>query len=143
MIETLVRRFFDDVLNGHNPSAAAEILLPDFVVYHPTKPNGLRGEELANLLMQFRAGFPDLHYAIIETVAEGDRVAVRWVARGTHRGEFFTIAPTQREVVVVGVDVFHALEGRLRSSWVNSDFFGLFMQLGAFPPVNAPVSASS
>ena len=34
------------------------------------------------------SAFPDLTVSIEDEVSEGDRVVVRWTARGTHEGEF-------------------------------------------------------
>jgi hypothetical protein len=38
-----------------------------------------------------------------------------------------------RPLAVAGADIFHASDGRLIETWVNSDPFGLFTQLGNFP----------
>jgi predicted ester cyclase len=130
----LVRRFFTDILNGKRAATAEDILAVDFTVHHPAFPASIRGAAaLLSLVGGFRAGFPDLEYTVAETIAEGDRAAVRWLATGTHDGVFLNIQPTHRRVTVVGADVFHAAGGRLTATWVNSDFFGLFQQLGAFP----------
>jgi predicted ester cyclase len=131
-VVALVARFFRDVLNRENPAAAAELLAADFAVHHPAFDEGTPGEEIVR---QFLTGFPDLHYTVAEIIADGDRAVVRWSATGTHRGEFLRIAPTERQVTVVGADVFHSASGRLAATWVNSDLFGLFKQLGVFPSV--------
>ena len=126
----LAARFFAEVLNRQNPAAAGELLAADFAVHHPAFREGTSGQEIMGV---FLAGFPDLHYDVAEIVADDDRAVVRWSATGTHRGEFFQVAPTGRQVTVVGADVFHAADGRLTATWVNSDLFGLFYQLGTFP----------
>jgi predicted ester cyclase len=41
----------------------------------------------------FYRAFPDLIYRIEDLIAEGDRVVVRYVARGTHTGDFFGHPP--------------------------------------------------
>jgi predicted ester cyclase len=129
-IGALVARFFSDVLNRQNVAAGDEILAESFVVHHPAFREGTDGREIMGV---FLAGFPDLHYDVEEIVVDGDRAVVHWRATGTHTGEFFQVAPTGRRVTVVGADVFHAASGRLTTTWVNSDLFGLFYQLGEFP----------
>jgi hypothetical protein len=43
-----------------------------------------------------RGGFPDLQWTLEEMIAEGDKVAARFIMRGTHRGTFFGVPPTGR-----------------------------------------------
>lgn len=128
----LVARFFRDVLNRENPPAVAELVAADFVVHHPLFAEGTSGQAIMGT---FLGGFSDLRYKVEEIIADGDRAVVRWRATGTHSDEFFGIARTGRRVTVVGADVFHAADGRLTETWVNSDMFGLFRQLGQFPQV--------
>jgi predicted ester cyclase len=45
-----------------------------------------------------RAAFPDLKHTVDEMIAEGNTVAARWTVRGTHRGDFQGIAPTDKVV---------------------------------------------
>lgn len=47
---------------------------------------GLESFKQVNTVL--RAAFPDLRLTFEEMVAEGERVSVRFTARGTHQGEF-------------------------------------------------------
>lgn len=138
--ETLVARFFHEVLNQRNAATADEIVAADFVAHHPSVPGGKLEGPAGVLAMvdMFRASFPDLRYTIQETVREGTRIAVRWAAIGTNTAPFSGVSRPGRTVTITGIDVFR-IEGRmLAESWVSSDLFGLFMQLGAFPPIPGP-----
>ena len=58
--KALARRFFEEVLNKTNMTAASEMLGPDFVMYYPTTPEPLRGlEGLKQVHLTFLAVFPD------------------------------------------------------------------------------------
>ena len=48
----------------------------------PGQAPGLEGFTQINTML--RAAFPDLRLTVEELVAEGDRVSVRFTARGTH-----------------------------------------------------------
>src|SRR5262245_36944111 len=105
--KTVVRRFFEEVFNQQSQTAAAALIASYLVAHHPSFPQGIRGVEgIMQMVGMFRAGFPDLHYHIEELVAEGDRVAVRWTAHGTHRGPFMTVPASGKQVVVTGIDIF-------------------------------------
>lgn len=129
----VVDEFFADVLNGKDPAAAGVLLTPGFRAHHP----GLKGgtgdaAAVGELLARFRSAFPDLHYLVHDHVIDGDKVAVRWTAKGTHHGQFMHVAATGREVTIAGTDVFRLEDGRIAEAWVCSDMHGLLQQLGAF-----------
>ena len=73
----LVRRFFDEVLNAHNPEAAANFCAPDIVDHNPfpEQPPGLEGTKHA--LVQLVTAFPDLRCSIDSIVSEGDLVVAQ------------------------------------------------------------------
>jgi hypothetical protein len=45
------------------------------------------------------------------------------------------VPATGKQVTVRGNDLFRADGGKLAEVWISADFLGLFMQLGAFPPL--------
>ena len=132
--KTLVRRFFDEVFNRQDQNAAVEIIAADFVAHHPAFPRGIRGSGgILQTNAMFRSGFPDLRYEPQDLVSEGDKVAVRWTASGTHNGPFLNVPATGRQITVTGIDIFRVANGQLVEAWINSDFLGLMQQIGAIP----------
>jgi predicted ester cyclase len=73
-----------------------------------------------------------------DVVAVGDRVTVRFTARGTQRGPLLGAAGTGRAVEVTGVAVHRLVDGRIAETWVWWDAYGLALRLGL--PV-VPVAA--
>ena len=129
----VVDEFFADVLNGKDPAAAGVLLTPGFRAHHSALKGGTGdAAAVAELLAGFRSAFPDLHYLVHDHVIDGDKVAVRWTAKGTHHGPFMHVAATGREVTIEGTDVFRLEDGRIAEAWVCSDMHGLLQQLGAF-----------
>ena len=61
--------------------------------------------------------FPDNHAELAEIVAENDKVVVRTIATGTHRGEFMGIAPTGKRVRVEGISIYRMNEGMICERW--------------------------
>lgn len=68
-----------------------------------------------------------------EVIGEGDRVAVRWTIRGTHKGEFAGIAPTDRQIELPIMELFRSSDGQLAEAWDQYDRLHLLEQLGAAP----------
>jgi len=80
----------------------------------------------------FRTAFPDLNLTIDDQIGEGDKVAVLWMAHGTHKSELMGIAPTGRQVTVTGMYMYRFACGKLVERSGARDMLGL-MQLGAIP----------
>ncbi len=80
-----------------------------------------------------QAAFPDGAYIIEDLVGEGDKIAVRYSWRGTHKGVFQGIPPTGKKVnlVILAIDRFS--NGKLAEAWIMMDFAGLMGQLGVGP----------
>ena len=86
------------------------------------------------VVVGLRSAFPDLHYTVDETVAEGDRVAVPWHWTGTHQGQFRTFPATGKEVSNTGVGIFRLKDGKIVASVLETDRLGFLEQIGAVPP---------
>ena len=66
-----------------------------------------------------------------DEIAEGDKAVVRWMSRGTHRGDFYGLPPSGRQFAAPGIDIFALDRGRIREVWVALDALGMMQQLGA------------
>jgi predicted ester cyclase len=127
-IETLYRAF-----NDHHPDLLDAVLMDDWQDT-PLGPGQLPGREgMKPVVAMFGAVFPDVRITILDMIGHGDRVAVRAQITGTHRGELFGIAATNKPVVVA-IHEFHTFEGdRIAQTWHLEDWFGMLHQLGAWP----------
>jgi predicted ester cyclase len=52
---------------------------------------------------------------------------------GTHKEEFFGIAPTGRKIAFETVDVMEVRNGQITAHWGVANLFSLMQQLGALP----------
>jgi predicted ester cyclase len=55
---------------------------------------------------QFRRAFPDLEWRVDLLLEEGDLVAARWTASGTHSGAWADLPPTGKHMTFSGVNIF-------------------------------------
>ncbi len=83
--------------------------------------------------------FPDVILTIDDLIAEGDKVVVRWTARGTDRGELAGVAPSGRPVTVPGIIISRVLNGRIVENHEIFDNLGMFQQIGTLPALTASV----
>ena len=117
-----------------NLDVADELYAPDFIGHNPSNPEPIRGpEDVKQFAGMYRDAFPDITSTIEEQIAEGDTVATRWRARGTHQGELMGIAPTGNTVELTGMTFSRISEGKISEAWYNGDDMGLMRQIGAIP----------
>ncbi|RQH03362.1 ester cyclase [Natrarchaeobius oligotrophus] len=130
------RSLLQDVWSAGDVRLIDELVTADYVHTDPLLPESLEGPKaLAGWVETVRKGTPDIAKTICETHVDGDAVIVTYLARGTHRGEIMGIEPTGRSIEVDGICVFRVSDGRLSECTDVWDAFGLFDQLGTFPPL--------
>lgn len=129
------RRCREELWHGQM-EVAEEIFAPDcsFEIFDPVTPELGRGPDAARQLVSlYRPGFPDVRFTTEEVIAEGDRVALRWSAEGTHAGDVLGVAPTGRPATASGTDLFRIRDGKIVRYRVHWDALGLLRQIGALP----------
>jgi predicted ester cyclase len=100
-------------------------------------------EEFKRDLAEIRRAFPDYGGTNVEQIAEGEKVANRFVYLGTHLGEFEGVSPTGVRVEFVGHSIDRVVEGKIVESWVEVDMLGVMEQLGVVPEPQQSEDASS
>ena len=132
--KALVRRAFDEVANEGDMTTVDEIIAPEFVRHDLAGGPDAHGPDGVKLLIAgLRTAFPDLQTTIEDIFSDGERVVVRFTARGTQSGPFQGMAPTGREAAWAGINIYRVSGGRIRETWQLADGLGLMRQLGAAP----------
>jgi steroid delta-isomerase-like uncharacterized protein len=130
--KALIRQWIE-AYNQRDLEAEADVLAPGFVAHVPGAPAPLDLEGLEawrQFLAPFTEAFPDLQLTIQEVAAEGETVAARVAFRGTHRGEFQGIPPTNKEVAFTSMEFNRVVDGKVEEHWVEINLLGLVQQLG-------------
>ena len=130
--KTVVRRYYDEVLNQGNLDVLEELAVPDYVEHNPLpgQSAGLPGllQRAAMLSTAFRPRF-----TLDDLIAEDDRVVVRWTNHGTHQGEFLGMPATGRSFAITGIDIHALRDSKLAEHWDVVDQLSLLQQLGMLP----------
>jgi steroid delta-isomerase-like uncharacterized protein len=128
------KRIIEEIFGAGNYEAAHELVAADAIGHDTARPEPITGPDgVIGAARGYRDAFPDLTMTANQVIAEGDYVAVRWTARGTHKGDLFGIAPTGKESTVTGITIDRWADGKLVESWTNWDTLGMLQQLGAMP----------
>lgn len=132
--KALVRRLYTEVMGKGNLTEADVLLSTQYVEHFPVPTPGREG--LKQLVMMVRSAFPDIHPTVEDAIAEGDKVAVRVVARGTHQNAFMGIAPSGKAVEWREMHIYRVAGGKIVEHWDEIDQFGLLQQIGALPSLS-------
>ena len=114
--QDLMRRLYEEMWNAGNPALAVEIF---------AQPEGVEG-----FVSQFLPSFPDLQHTVEEMIVDGERVAVRFSAHGTHTGAWMHFAPTGKSIRYTGVTWARIADGRIIEHHTWWDKAGLIEQIG-------------
>jgi predicted ester cyclase len=132
MNKALVQRFFEEIINQRNLAALDQFVPPGGINH--TVPPGMPQE--TNLFLgQYLNAFPDVQATVEDLMADGDKVVARVSYRGTHRGAFRGIAPTGKQIAVMGINIFRIANGKLVEHWGLTDRLAVLNQVGVVPPL--------
>ena len=129
-------------LNGGDLESSLRFTAP-----HATlngQPMGREGDKhRAEVLAE---AFPDQRYDILELVAEGDTLVVRWRMTGTHQGDLagptLTIPPTGKSIDIWGLSLYRIEGGMAEEIWERFDMMEFLGQLGVLPSPGRSEEAS-
>ena len=124
--EAVLRRFFDEVVNGGRHEVADEIFAPELA-------GGAK-----RVAAMWREAFPDIVVTMEDVVSEGDRVAATVMITGTHTGtlrmtSFPDVPPTGKRATWTGMDHVRVVDGRIVERRSPRDLLRMLQQLGAVP----------
>jgi ubiquinone/menaquinone biosynthesis C-methylase UbiE/ketosteroid isomerase-like protein len=114
------RRALEEVCSGRDLDGIPRDYHPEFVdhVNRFTYRGHAGARRSVALYLEL---FPDLRFEVEDQVSEGDKVASRWILRGTHKG---------RKVELRGIVISRFEDGRIIEDWAVSDTLDLIRQLG-------------
>lgn len=134
----IARRWYEEVLAGHDLTKLDALTVPEAEL---TSPVFQSVEDARVVLQTLLTAFPDLTANVLQTVAEGDFVTVRWLTEGTHTGDFHGYPPTGLPMSVNGINIFRFECGRIAEVWSEVNLIAVYRQLGL--PLEPPASAAT
>lgn len=153
-IKKIASRFMDECWNQGNLESIRELVSDNCRIHDPVFPSLTSGaDNLKQHIDMCKNGFPDLKFSIDDTIAERNEVVLHWTARGTHKGQFLGMQPTNRNATVSGTSIFRINDDKIAEQWADWNLMSLLEQLGvatapsvegqAHPSSGEPARASS
>jgi steroid delta-isomerase-like uncharacterized protein len=131
-----VRRFDDVVSTGDAEVISKtidELVEPDVLIHMPLPIQATGAQALKQVWAMLLRGLPDLHVAVEDLIAEGDKVVSRNTVTGTHQGEYRGLPPTGKSVTYNEIFIVRFAGGRIAEIWGVVDVFSQMKQLGVIP----------
>ena len=133
--EALVRRWYEEVWNGRRLDLVDALLADDYArsragVPFANEPGNADDVRFVEMVM---TEFPDVRFTVEDVLADGDKVVVRTVTTGTHRGPLVDLggAPaTGRAMARENLAIWRVACGELAEQWIVQDNLGMLRQLG-------------
>ena len=125
----LIHTVFSEIWSKGNVDLIDDLFADDYVGHFPGET--LYGQrDLVHQVNAHRSSFPDWTEEVEDTIADRDRVVVRFRSRGTNLGEFLGNPPTGNHVEISEVAIFRLNNGKINEQWVYPDMLSLQRQLG-------------
>jgi len=108
-------------------------VVPESVdVYVPAPSEGeVHGRDaFESYLRDLRAGVPDWHVTVDDTLAEDGVVTKEWTVTATHESEYSGVPPTGRSIGSSGMAKILIENGKVQEDRLYYDFHDLIEQLG-------------
>lgn len=130
----LTMQRFVEFINTANETLADELISTNAIFHVPGRPEPMRGPTgYLEIIAMMRGGFPDIQWTLEEMVAEADKVAARFIMRGTHQGMFFGVPPSGKRIAVQAMNIYRFSDGKFVEERGQPDMLGLLQQIGAVP----------
>ena len=120
--------------NAHDPERVAEFYAQTYEGMDVGEANPLRGPEaVRQMVARYLRAFPDLEFTQEETISQGQRAALMWRARGTHRGSLMNIPATNRPTEIRGMSLLAVEDGKIARETSIWDVAGFLRSIGLLP----------
>jgi steroid delta-isomerase-like uncharacterized protein len=129
--KALAKRAFEQLLSRGQFELAEQLYAKDFVNHGLHRDISLEEDQAA--LKGWHQAFPDIAIVPEKLIAEGDLVAVYWVARGTNTGTGNGLPATGKKVEQSGITIWRIVDGKIKEEWSAFDQLSMMQQLGLVP----------
>jgi predicted ester cyclase len=127
------RRVLEEAFSQGNLDVIDEVCAEGFVDHDPVMGDG-DTESVKEQIRTYRSAFPDLEMKVLDVIASGDKVVIRWSAEGTFENEIMGQLPTGASgnpIEGIGIDKYE--DGKIVETWGQWDTLRFLRNIGALP----------
>ena len=133
-VEHFVRSLWHNLYNRRDLSSVDRAYVPTARWKGPSSRVGHGRQDVKGMARSLLATFPDLGMQVdavhwMGNERDGYRVSVRWTAQGTHRGHALYGEPTNRRVLLWGINHLYVSHGQITEDWQMFNEFDVMSQI--------------
>ena len=128
--DAVARTWFEEVWDKGDETAIDRLFAPDGVAHGLGAGDLVGPDAFKPYFRAMRAALGDLEINILQTVTEGDRVAVHCRVRARHVGDALGAPATNRPVEFEGITITRVRNAQIVEGWNVFDFLSMYQQLG-------------
>ena len=107
----LVKTFYEVIVSENRLDELERYISDDCVQKVGEKEIHIGIVGMRKHLAALKETYPDYAMKIIRQYSDGDYVVSEFIMRGTHKGEFIGIKPTNKVLEITGVDIDKVIDG--------------------------------
>jgi predicted ester cyclase len=117
--------------------ALKDIFYPDYVghLQDNNLPDNTTRTQTYEMVLEsckhITAAFSDVALIVEETIAKGDKVTIRYTAKGTYTGADLGLRDVRKKIEISGIAIERLENGKIVEVWDAADSLRFFKQLGA------------
>jgi steroid delta-isomerase-like uncharacterized protein len=128
--KAIVLKWFGEVNKDNFNSLYKELFAADSKHYIPPNAEPLGYEDYKPMAQNIYNAFPEITHTVDEIFAEGDKVVAKILVHTVHKGKFFGIPATGKDLEWTSIAIFQFSEGKIKARWEIADVLGIMQQLG-------------
>jgi predicted SnoaL-like aldol condensation-catalyzing enzyme len=114
----LVRQVIEEIWNGGDLALADQVFAPDYVNHGGLIPDLVHGPEAIKVSVAlYRLAFPAFRVAVVDLLAQGQTVALRWAAHRAPGHDGGRDAPDRDPDTLLGMTFARLIAGQVQESW--------------------------
>ena len=131
----LVKTFYEVIVSENRLDELERYISDDCVQKVGEKEIHIGIVGMRKHLAALKETYPDYAMKIIRQYSDGDYVVSEFIMRGTHKGEFIGIKPTNKVLEITGVDIDKVVDGKIVEHGGAANTFETFIEHHLVKPV--------
>lgn len=124
----IVKYFYEVIISDNLLDEISKYISEDCVQRIGEKETFIGIDGMKEHLLELKKTYPDYIMKIIRQYEVDDYVISEFIMRGTHKGEFLGITPTNKVLDITGVDIDKVIDGKIVEHGGATNTFETFFE---------------